>query len=187
MYENYKSFLEEFDKKLEKLFENQKNYIYCKKGCSLCCEKGDYPFSQLEFGYLTQGYLSLPEKTKIIVQQNINSLNKDKKEFKGGRFEHICPFLINNKCCVYKYRGIICRTFGICYYDDKKNYIKLPGCVNYGLNYSKQYNKKTKELNIEDIPQINLRIDSVLNSELAKKYNINCGEIRSMLDWFIQK
>ena len=187
MFDNYKKFLEEFDKQLSKLFESQKKYIKCEKGCSLCCKQGDYPYSQIEFAYLTQGYISLNENTKILIQQNIRLLRKEKEEYKGERFEHVCPFLINDKCTVYPYRGIICRTFGICYYDDKKDYVRLPGCVNYGLNYSEYYDKKTNTLNTEDIPKVNLRIDSVLNSPTAKKYSIECGEIRPMLEWFEQK
>jgi hypothetical protein len=38
-------------------------------------------------------------------------------------------------------------------------------------------------LEISDIPKQNLRIDVVLNSENAKKYNLDSGEIRPMLDW----
>ncbi len=187
MYENYKKFLDEFDKKLSSLFENQKNYIYCKKGCSYCCENGDYPFSQIEFGYITQGFLALPEKTKLLVQQNIKKLKKEKKYFNGEIFEHKCPFLINNECCVYAYRGIICRTFGLGYYDDETGYVRLPDCVNKNLNYSQYYDEKTKQLTIENVLQENLRIDSIFDSELSKKYNIECGEIRSMLNWFEQK
>ena len=187
MLNRYKDFLKEFDEILACLFENQKRYIKCKKGCSLCCERGDYPFSQIEFAYLTQGYINLPENTKILVQQNIRNLKMDKKEFKGERFEHVCPFLINGECRVYEYRGIICRTFGICYYDDKKGYVKLPACVHKGLNYSEFYDDKNHTLNIKDVPMVNLRIDRVLNSQLAEKYNLECGEIRPMLGWFEQK
>lgn len=187
MYENYEKFIKELDIQLQELFEDQKEYIMCKKGCSLCCEKGDYPLSQIEFAYLTQGFLLLDETKKNIVQQNIQRLRKEKENSKEKRFEHICPFLINNECCVYVYRAIICRTFGLCYYDDKKNYIRLPGCVNYGKNYSKYYEKETNTLNIDNIIKENLRIDSILNSEIAKKNKIECLEIRPMLEWFEQK
>ena len=183
MLENYKNFLNDFDELLKFISQNQKKYIKCNKGCSKCCQKGDYPFSQLEFTYLTEGFINLPQNTKILVQQNIRNLLLDKKESKEEIFEHQCPFLINNECCVYEYRGIICRTFGICYYDDTKGYVRLPDCVNEGLNYSQFYDKKSKTLNITDVPKINLRIDRVLNSELAKKYNLDSGEIRSMLNW----
>ena len=183
MLENYKDFLKEFDSKIRILFQEQKEYIKCESGCSKCCKKGNYPFSQIEFTYITQGYINLPTNTKILVQQNFRKLLFDKKESKNKNLEHQCPFLINNKCCVYEYRGIICRTFGLCYYDEEKKYVRLPECVNEGLNYSKYYDKKTKTLNIKDVPMINLRVDKVLSSSLAKKYNIKLGEIRPILDW----
>lgn len=183
MLKRYEKFLTEFDEILNTLFKEQKQYVNCKKGCSKCCKKGDYPFSQLEFSYLTQGYLSLSANTKILVQQNIRNLLMDKKEYKGERFEHKCPFLINDECVVYEYRGIICRTFGICYYDDTKGYVRLPECVNDGLNYSKYYDEKENILKIQDVPKVNLRIDRVLKSELSEKYELESGEIRPMLEW----
>lgn len=183
MYKNYKKFLIEFDKKIKRLQIRQKDYIFCRKGCCLCCEKGEYPFSQIEFGYLTEGYLKLNSEIRNIVKKNIEILLVEKQKSKNKRFEHKCPFLINNECSVYEYRGIICRTFGLCYYDEKEGYVRLPECVKNGLNYSKYYNKETKELYIDDVPMENLRIDAVLNSNLAKEYGIVCEEIRPMLNW----
>lgn len=183
MFKNYESFIQDIDNALKLIFYTQKKYINCKKGCSKCCECGNYPFSQVEFAYLTQGFLNLNDEKKQIVQKNIKELLQQKSNFKGERFEHKCPFLINNECCVYKFRGIICRTFGICYYDDKEGYVRLPDCVFDGLNYSKYFDPKENILKIPDVPMVNLRIDRVLNSELAKKYNIECGEIRPMLEW----
>ena len=183
MLENYEKFIKDFDELLKFIEDSQTEYLHCKKGCTKCCDIGEYPMSQIEFTYLTQGYINLAQNTKILVQQNIRNLLLDKKEFKGERFEHRCPFLINDECCVYKYRGIICRTFGICYYDDEKGYVRLPDCVKNGLNYSQYYEEKSQTLKIDNVPKINLRIDRVLNSELSKKYKIECGEIRPMLDW----
>lgn len=183
MINRYKNFLKDFDLILQTLFENQKKYIKCQKGCSKCCRKGDYPFSQLEFAYLTQGFINLPPNQKILVQQNIRTIIMDKKEFTGERFEHACPFLINDECSVYEYRGIICRTFGLCYYDDKNGYVRLPDCVNDGLNYSEYYDKISKTLKISDVTKVNLRIDRVLESELAEKYYLEHGEIRPISDW----
>ena len=179
----YKNFIEEFDKIIEKYFFRQKKYIKCKAGCSKCCEKGDFPFSQAEFTYLTTGYINLPPELKITIQQKIKQQLVEKRKNKGRRFEHICPFLINGECSVYEYRGIICRTFGLAYYDEENNYVRLPDCVNYGLNYSEYYDKKNHTLNIPDVLKHNLRIDKVLNSDLAQKHKVECGEIRPMLDW----
>ena len=152
MLKEYEEFLKDFDSIISQLFENQKKYVKCHKGCSLCCEIGEYPFSQLEFAYLTQGYLQLPENRKILVQQNIRNLLMDKKEYKGEkRFEHKCPFLINGECSVYQYRGLVCRTFGVCYYDDVKGVTMLPECVHYGLNYSENYDDENKELTSQTV------------------------------------
>ncbi len=183
MFKNYSEFLKDFDTILEVLFNNQKKYIKCKKGCANCCKKGDYPLSQIEFAYITDAFIKLPPEIKQIVQKNIRELFVKKSKCKEERFEHQCPFLINNECCVYENRGIICRTFGVCYYDDKEKYVRLPDCVYDGLNYSEFFDKKENILKIKDVPMVNLRIDSVLNSELAQKYNVLCGEIRPMLDW----
>ena len=183
MIENYEKFLSDIDDILAFLFEQQRDKIKCKKGCSLCCEKGEYPYSYIEFAYLTQGYIKLPDNIKILVQQNIKKIKEEKEKNKKERFEHKCPFLINNECCVYDYRGIVCRTFGLCYYDDKNRYVRLPECVKFGLNYSQYYEEKENILKIENIPKINLRIDRVLNSNLAKKHKIKCGEIRPMMEW----
>ena len=190
MIERYEKFLNKFDLILEYLFKKQSKYIKCKLGCSSCCRKGEYPISQLEFLYMTQGYINLPQNQKIIVQQNIMNLLLDKKDWqkkshkKNERYEHTCPFLVNNLCAIYDYRGIICRTFGLCYYDDKGKYLRLPDCVNSGLNYAEYYDKKTKKLNIPYIPNANLRIDRIFESHLAQKNKLDCGEIRPLLDWF---
>lgn len=184
LLENYEKFLKEFDKQLAKYFEQQKQYIKCKKGCSICCSQGEYPFSQLEFTYLTSGFIKLPNNIKSEVQKNIKNLIAEKKNYKGERFEHKCPFLINDECCVYQYRGIICRTFGLCYYDDEKDYVRLPGCVHTGLNFSEIYDENTQTLNMETVTGVNLRTDKVLESPQAKKYGLEHGQIRPILDWF---
>ena len=183
MFKTYSIFLQELDKELNKFFKNQKKNIKCKKNCSYCCEKGNYPFSLPEFQYLTEGYINLPPEQKKIVQKNIKNLLTEKKQSKEKIFEHQCPFLINKQCSVYKYRGIICRTFGLAYYDDEKNKVRIPDCVNIGLNYSEYYEKETKTLNLEKIIRKNLRTDKILQSDIAKKHKIEEIEIKPMLEW----
>ena len=50
--ELYKKYLNTIQSFLDKYFEDQKEYICCQKGCAHCCEKGAYPYSQIEFDYL---------------------------------------------------------------------------------------------------------------------------------------
>ena len=52
MLARYEKFLEKFDKRLSRYFEEQCEFIKCKMGCSACCEVGEYPFSRLEAEYL---------------------------------------------------------------------------------------------------------------------------------------
>ena len=107
--------MSKLDAKLESYFKNQVEYVCCKKGCSACCEKGDYPISEIELKYLMTGYARLENEKKIIVQQNI------KKNIKGGA----CPFLISSECSIYPYRPIICRVHGLAYLC-KDNTVKVP-------------------------------------------------------------
>lgn len=161
----YRKFLKEFDTKLNSYFEAHKKYIKCKAGCSACCEKGDYPISQIELEYLMQGFIALDNETKIKIQTNIKSMKRGNK----------CPFLLNNRCSVYPYRPIICRVHGLAYLC-KKECVKLPYCVNAGKNYAEVYGNN--EIVINPIME-NLDTPSVLKE-------LNYGEIRNLYDWLNQ-
>ena len=83
MLEKYQEFLKEFDSIMEELFKQHKRYIKCKKGCSICCEQGDYPFSQVEFGYLTQGFLGLPPEKNQSFNEKLQTLLSKRKNLKA--------------------------------------------------------------------------------------------------------
>lgn len=174
MLKRYQEFLKEFDGFLDSAFENQKQYIKCQKGCSACCELGDYPFSRLEMEYLMAGFQTLPKDIRNKVKDNISNA-KNLKEYK-------CPFLIENLCCLYERRGIVCRTHGLAYLHEGK--MKLPKCAENGLNYSEVFDKTTGEIVIDNPIKENLRIDAVLKSPLARNYQLEPGEIRRLVDWF---
>lgn len=159
---DYITFLKDLDTRLDAYFKEQGEFICCKKGCSACCEKGDYPISELELRYLMQGYVNLNNDIKKHIQDNF------KKIIKGDR----CPFLINSECSVYEYRPIICRVHGLAYLYKEKT-VKLPYCVNLGMNYSKVYSNN--ELLTEPINE-NLDTQNLLSE-------LNFGEIRNIYDW----
>ena len=148
------------DKKLSVYFEQYKNFICCKEGCSLCCEKGDYPVSDLELKYIMEGYSKLENTRKIRVQDNIKNM------VRGGA----CPFLLNNRCSIYQYRPIVCRIHGLAYLN-KDGIVKLPYCVNYGKNFSKVYSDG--EFYSEPIKE---------NLDLL----FNIGEVHNLYDWLNQ-
>ena len=163
---SYIKFLKELDSRLDKYFKDQAEFLCCKKGCSSCCEKGDYPISELELKYLMQGYTKLDNLTKIEVQKNINNIEK------GGK----CPFLINQTCSIYNYRPVICRVHGLAYFCKDKT-VKVPYCVNNGKNYSTVFD--SGEILTEPIEE-NLDTTNLLK-------NLNYGEIRNLFDWIHSK
>ncbi len=178
MLTRYEKFLEKLDKRLDKYFEEQCEFIKCKPGCSGCCEVGEYPFSRLELEYLMSGFMNLPFETKHKIKEEIKKLKQEKPQM------HKCPFLIDKKCSLYQYRGIVCRTHGLAWYDEDENKIRLPYCVNIGLNYSKVFDRDTGEVLLQNPIKERLRIDSILQSDEAKKYNLEMGEIRPLMKWF---
>lgn len=148
----------EIDKRLLQYFEEHKEFICCKAGCSECCEKGDYPISESELKLLMEGYSQLDNINKIRVQGNIRNMER------GGA----CPFLLDKLCSVYDYRPMICRIHGLAYLMDNGT-VKVPYCVNSGKNYAKVYsNGEFFGKPIEE------DLDKLLLT----------GEIRNLYDWF---
>jgi len=92
--------------------------------------------------------------------------------------------LIDKFCYVYKYRGIVCRTHGLAWYDENENRIRLPYCVNKGLNYAKVFDRETCEVLLQNPIKEHLRIDSLLRSSEVEEYQLECGAIRPIIEWF---
>ena len=159
---NYKEFLDNFDKRLEFYFSAHKEHICCRKGCSLCCEAGDYPLSQIELEYIMQGFVKLQDETKIKIQNNIKNIKR------GGA----CPFLIDKLCSIYPYRPIICRVHGLAYLC-KDETVKTPYCTSVGKNYSKVY--QNGEITINPV------LENLDTNEVLKHFE--SGEIRNLADW----
>lgn len=186
---NYIFYLSYLNKKLEDFFEQQEPYICCKKGCSKCCQNGEYPFSKIEFDYLMVGFLKLP----VDIQQKIIHKVKKLKETKTGEaFTHECPFLLNNECSVYNYRGIICRSFGLMSISDE-GASKIPFCAFEKLNYSNVIDTKTriiseekfKKLGVEKEPlAYNVSYKFLTSKNIEQNFEIDFGDKKPLLDWF---
>ena len=180
------------NKKLNKFFENQYPYIYCKKGCAKCCQNGEYPFSAIEFDFLMIGFSRLPEELQEKVLSKIKYIKKEKQKQKNGKFIYECPFLFNNECCVYEYRGIICRSFGLIAINNQGD-SKIPFCAFEGLNYSNVLDVDTKIISLEkyeklgNIPQplaFNVRYDFLTSKSIADNFKIDFGDKKPLIDWF---
>jgi len=191
--EQYKVYLYYLNGKLGSFFEEQAPYIFCKEGCSYCCEDGEYPFSELEFAYLMLGSHTLSKDVFEQIEQNLKNVKSQKAKHNSNKpFTHACPFLINKRCALYNFRGIICRSHGLAFYGKDEN-ILVPYCVHQGLNYSNVYDfekkiismKKFEELGYEQEPLAhNVRLGFLTNNEVTKELGLNFGEIKPLIDWF---
>lgn len=198
MIEKYKKYLELVGQKLlKKYFEQQKEYIHCKEGCSHCCESGQYPFSDVEFQYAMLGYNELSENQKNIIQAKVKEIKEQQNsDSSDDDFMYECPFLINKTCSIYEHRGIICRTHGLMFFVTDKNgksKNKIPNCVHLGLNYSNVYDETTKTISIEkwktttietEPVAYNLGLKFLLNNVLTEELELKFGEEKALIDWF---
>lgn len=196
MLYKYSKFLENLDFILSDYFKQQDNYIFCKAGCCDCCKLGQYPMSAIEFDYVEKALVSLPKNTKNIVTKRINKLKKEYEKHinknKSKNFEHACPFLVNNLCCIYENRPIICRTFGLiksAKMQDGTVVALLPECINQGLNYSNVFNFETNDFDNDKIKQLNNAIqpmtyDISLQTIYEKnKKNIDFSNKKTMIEF----
>ena len=183
--ENYEKYLSVINSDLEKIFDYQKEYIQCKKGCSLCCKKGNYPVSELEIKYLMLGYEKLDKEKKSEIKNRIEKIKET------GDFEsYECPFLFNDSCSVYMYRPLVCRTFGVLTEDVNGN-SSFPFCCCEGLNYSIIYDKEKGHLSQDLVDKNNfsspptffkLSNNVLMNIPLTKELNIDFGKTGRMIE-----
>lgn len=193
---DYEHYLKTIGSIVEKFFEQQKPFIFCKEGCSICCESGNYPFSKLEFDYAIIGFKKLPENTQKKILAKVKMIKTVKEQSAETNFFHACPFLINKKCSIYAYRGLICRSYGlITHYTDREKDLKcnFPCCVLNGLNYANVYDKNLKKIStelwkksgIETEPiAFNVDVDFLLNNSETQKLKLDFGQQKCLVDWF---
>ena len=195
MIENYVKFLEFIQNRLNTFFENQKEYIFCKKGCARCCKNAQFPYSLTEVQYLLKGAIELDCDIQEKIKENILNILKEKKNFQGKIFKYDCPFLIDNVCCVYEYRGIVCRTFGLVNQNpkDKDSKLKVPFCYKFGLNYSNVMDEKQNKITQEKITKahtkeephgFNIDYHFLTGDDFERGFNFSFGEKKALIDWF---
>lgn len=192
MLENYLAYLSFLEDEFKKFFEQQKPYIFCKKGCGKCCKNAQFPYSNIEVLYLLMGAQKLDDNTLQEVMENIKTLKQEKANFKGKKFRYDCPFLVNNECCVYDYRGIVCRAFGLLTVKaDGK--VEAPFCYAEGLNYSNVVEdggknvspEKFKLLGVKEKPfAYNVSYKTLTDPEFERAFKFNFGEKKPLIDWF---
>ena len=192
--EKYELYLAFMNRQLEKFFQEQSPYIFCKEGCCSCCQKGEYPMSAVEFAYMTIGAKMLSSDVVAEIEKNMFRIKDEKDNHDGNDiFRHACPFLVNNRCSIYSHRAIICRTHGLAFFSAKGKLL-VPACVNEGLNYSNVYDfetdsisvEKFKDLGVEQEPLAhNVGLSFMSNNDLTEKLNLDFGEFKPMYKWFL--
>ena len=187
MITRYKEYLEFLDKKLSKMFEAQKPFIKCKEGCAYCCKEGEYPLSELEYVYMMLTYNELDDELRDKVTENIITLLKKSRE---KMYE--CPFLVDNRCSIYKARGVICRTFGLLTVGSNDK-LKVPFCQSLGLNFSKVIDREHKKIDEELVKKYNYKnspktycidLKTLTDPDIFAGQSFEFGEIKKLIDWF---
>ena len=196
----YIIFLNTINNILEKYFEEQKEYIKCMPGCAYCCNEGHYPTSEIEFNYLKPGFKELDKEVRKSIKikavklykKRLIHLNKGNDIFK---FTYECPFLHENKCLVYDYRPIVCRTHGLItttFTEESGDTpeVHMPACTVDGLNYADVYDEKSKNLSDEKIKKLNKKNPPKIYSAgysrlLDELKDVGYGDIRMLFEWVL--
>lgn len=198
MTKKYEQYLDKISQYLEKYFEEQKPYIFCKEGCSLCCETGIYPFSKTEFEYAMLGYEALSTEKKEKIQKAVKKIKEAKKRSEEAKFLYECPFLIDKKCSIYNHRGLLCRSYGLIYFTENQTGVRsqnLPYCISKGLNYSNVYDEKTGTISGEKYKtsgiapeplSYNVGLDFLMKNEITEELGLKIGSPKALIDWFVE-
>lgn len=195
MIENYVTYLKFLDEKFNRFFKKQTPFICCKKGCGRCCKNAQFPYTQIEVVHLLSGAQKLNDETIEQIMDNIAKIKLKKENYKGDKFLYDCPFLINNSCSVYEYRGIICRSFGLMTVGKTGN-IQVPFCCFQGLNYANVMEDDGKNISVEKYQKLNVKeeptafnvsYEFLTDPDFARGFNFKFGDRKPLIDWLINK
>ncbi len=199
MLDNYVLYLGYMTNKIQTFFNDQKEYIFCHKGCSKCCKNAQFPYSEIEFKLIFEGLKTLSPDIRLQVLNKVDEIIIDKQknniESPDNKFRYTCPFLINDECSVYYYRGLICRIFGLMSFLPNEDKVPLiPFCAYEGLNYSNVLDKENDKISDILYKQTNIKVEPVaynidyktlINEDTAKGFGFKFGEVKPLIDWFI--
>jgi Fe-S-cluster containining protein len=192
----YEKLLNKLNKKFDEYFNEQKEFIKCKAGCSLCCKNSYYPISEVEYNYIKVGIKKLlnDEQKDLIIKKTIKII-KQRKEFSKNNsnildFSYECPFLVENSCIIYNYRALICRSHGLLSRDvENPNKTNTPYCLLMGYNYANIWEKESNtffshekmlEIGLKTKPKVyNIAYSSLLKLDDTIKF----GDIMMLAEW----
>ncbi len=160
-YKKYKLLLDSVNHSVNQQFENQKDYIKCQIGCSICCQGGYYPTTRAEAKLMQEGIKNLPNALREKIQMKAEHLRKEKEAFVAlGNdiltFKYTCPMLIDDKCSIYEYRPMMCRLQGLIQ-TSLTGSLNLPACVYKGYNYANIWDEHKECFSEEKITELGLK------------------------------
>lgn len=100
--ENYLQLVNRVDQLCKSAEEVLREHINCAEGCSSCCKT--ISLFPVEAAAISAAVAALPEKDAETVRQHAED---------GGGEGDVCPLLFDNRCLIYEFRPIICRTHGL--------------------------------------------------------------------------
>lgn len=111
--------------------------IQCTSGCSQCCQTYGSPLAaEIEWQNIRQHWPELTQAVKEKIRANYqvlkDSLRQRLKEpnptIAPMLFKTPCPFLIEDKCSIYKKRPLSCRAFGLSQHGEGKLSERIFAC-----------------------------------------------------------
>jgi Fe-S-cluster containining protein len=96
LFRYYRQLVEQVDKWTSEITRQYRNYLVCRKGCDLCCQR-KLTVSAVEAYNIALAFSQLPRDTKRRIEEPKTS----------------CAFLVDGACSIYESRPVICRTFGL--------------------------------------------------------------------------
>ncbi|MEW5822181.1 MAG: YkgJ family cysteine cluster protein [Cyanobacteriota bacterium] len=152
----YEELLHKINDLTTQIKQEYPDQINCKIECCECCNN-IFNISIIEGYYLQEGFDKLDQETINIVKDNALSIKEQITFQHKDKIDLKCPLLINNKCVIYDYRPIICRTFGSPMLDEKSGQI-----ATCNLNFQ---NMRDKEYSLKTISSKMLSTQTVLLSQ----------------------
>jgi Fe-S-cluster containining protein len=159
---------------------NKKEYgerIHCRRGCTDCCSQM-FQITEIEAAYISQGVERLPPNERENLRERARQYKVQRERLLTTRnvpdawgslppagLRLVCPALKDGACCIYEYRPLICRKYGIPLYNPRKP-DQLFACE---LNFP-----PGEELEVTELIQIQSAIHERW-SEVQVEYNANGG------------
>lgn len=114
VFQVYQELLKTLNRQVGELFDEYREQVSCRKGCSSCCING-FKIRYIEGLNLIQGFVQAPAQVQEQILDNLADKNQAS-----------CPVLVDGACALYENRPSLCRAYGlILQVDDKIATCKL--------------------------------------------------------------